>query len=424
MALGHAGRGVLLDRDGTIIVDSGYVGSVNDVVFLDGAIEAIARLNAAGVPVAVVTNQAGVARGYYELEDVELVHKHMAAEMARGGAHVDAWFSCPYHPDGTVAPFARASADRKPGPGMAIAAAGALELDLARSWVVGDSACDVGLARAVGASPLLVGGSAAAEPGVTRVASLADAVELILAELGTEPVDDAALAVPTASQVSAPSPGSGAAQVAQAETTAFPAHAYGDAGWFAGDYADELARALATVEDGRFEAAARILDAAYTRGATVFSIGNGGSASIANHFQCDHVKGVRIGTDLLTRVQSLSTNVEILSAIANDIGYDSVFEYQLQSQARPGDVVVAVSSSGRSPNIVRALEWCAANGVDTIALTGFTGGPSRELATVSIHVDSLNYGVIEDSHQACMHLLAQYVRQSHMEAAAVESAVF
>lgn len=389
---------MLLDRDGTIIVDSGYVGSVNDVVFLDGAIEAIARLNAAGVPVAVVTNQAGVARGYYELEDVELVHKHMAAEMARGGAHVDAWFSCPYHPDGTVAPFARASADRKPGPGMAIAAAGALELDLTRSWVVGDSACDVGLARAVGASPLLVGSGEPAEPGVTGVASLADAVELILAELATP--------------------------VAPAAASAFPAHAYGDASWFAGDYAGELARALATVEEGRFEAAARILDAAYTRGATVFSIGNGGSASIANHFQCDHVKGVRIGTDLLTRVQSLSTNVEILSAIANDIGYDSVFEYQLQSQARPGDVVVAVSSSGRSPNIVRALEWCAANGVETIALTGFTGGPSRELATVSIHVDSLNYGVIEDSHQACMHLLAQYVRQSHMEPAAVESAVF
>lgn len=404
MGPGHDGRGVLLDRDGTIIVDSGYVGSVNDVVFLDGAIEAIARLNAAGIPVAVVTNQAGVARGYYELEDVELVHKHMAAEMARGGAHVDAWFSCPYHPDGTVAPFARASADRKPGPGMAIAAAGALELDLARSWVVGDSACDVGLARAVGACPLLIGG-VTTEPGVAGVASLADAVELILAELAAE-ASGSTPAAPTAA------------------AAAFPAHAYGDASWFAGDYADELARALATVEEGRFEAAARILDAAYTRGATVFSIGNGGSASIANHFQCDHVKGVRIGTDLLTRVQSLSTNVEILSAIANDIGYDSVFEYQLQSQARPGDVVVAVSSSGRSPNIVRALEWCAANGVETIALTGFTGGPSRELATVSIHVDSLNYGVIEDSHQACMHLLAQYVRQSHMEPAAVESAVF
>ena len=393
------GRGVLLDRDGTIIVDSGYVGAVNDVVFLDGAIEAIARLNRAGVPVAVVTNQAGVARGYFELQDVELVHKHMDAEMARAGAHVDAWFSCPYHPDGVVAPFVRASSDRKPGPGMALAAADALGLDLARSWVVGDGPGDVGMARAVGARPFLVDAGGRAETGATTVPSLAAAVDQILAEL-LEP------------------------SAAQAPVAAFPTARYDVASSFAADYALELSGALATVDPASFEAAARVLDDAYDRGATVFSCGNGGSASIANHFQCDHVKGVRVGTDLLTRVHSLSTNVEVLSAIANDIGYDSVFEYQLQSHARPGDVLVAVSSSGRSPNIVRALEWCAAHEVRTVALTGFTGGPARELATVSIHVDSGNYGVVEDSHQACMHLLAQYVRQSRMDADAVVSGVF
>ena len=156
----------------------------------------------------------------------------------------------------------------------------------------------------------------------------------------------------------------------------------------------------------------------------MFCCGNGGSASIANHFQCDHVKGVRVGTGLLTRVQSLSTNVEILSAIANDNGYENVFDFQLQSHARPGDVLVAVSSSGRSPNIVRALEWCRENNVETVALTGFSGGPARELATVSIHVDSSNYGVIEDAHQACMHLLAQYVRQSRMSDDDVSTQVF
>ena len=83
-----------------------------------------------------------------------------------------------------------------------------------------------------------------------------------------------------------------------------------------------------------------------------------------------------------------------------------------------------MSSSGRSPNIVRALEWCAQNGMETVALTGFTGGPARDLATVSIHVDSCNYGVVEDSHQACMHLLAQYVRQSRMSTDDVAAQVF
>jgi D-sedoheptulose 7-phosphate isomerase/D-glycero-D-manno-heptose 1,7-bisphosphate phosphatase len=394
-------RGVLLDRDGTIIVDSGYVGAVEDVVFIDGAIEAIARLNAAGLPVAVVTNQAGVARGLYELDDVDLVHKHMVAEMARLGAHVDAWFFCPYHPAGVVSAFARASADRKPAPGMALAAAAALDLDLSASWVVGDSACDVGLARAVGARPLRIGdGRTVGDDDVDAVPDLAAAVDVILAE-------HAASGVP-----------------ASGVPAGFPVRRYHHAGRFAADYAGELARAMVTVDPARFEAAARILDGAYQRDATVFSCGNGGSASIANHFQCDHVKGVRIGTGLLTRVQSLSTNVEILSAIANDNGYENVFEFQLQSNARRGDVLVAVSSSGRSPNIVRALEWCAENDVETVALTGFTGGPARELATVSIHVDSSNYGVIEDAHQACMHLLAQYVRQSRMSDHDVSTQVF
>src|SRR5262249_33272510 len=95
-------------------------------------------------------------------------------------------------------------------------------------------------------------------------------------------------------------------------------------------------------------------------------------------------------------------------------GYDAVFEYQLQSVARPGDVLIAVSSSGRSPNIVRVLEWANGHGMETIALTGFSGGAARELASVSVHVRSDNYGIIEDAHQACMHLLAKYVRQSRM----------
>ncbi len=302
----------MLDRDGTIIVDSGYVGAVEDVVFLDGAIAAIARLNAAGIPVAVVTNQSGVARGMYDLADVELVHKYMAAELARSGAHVDEWLFCPYHPDGMVRAFARFSSDRKPGPGMALAAADLLDLDLASSWVVGDSACDIGMAQAVGARPFLIsaGPETPPGPGVDVVPSLAAAVDAILAEH--------ALAGP------ASSPGA-----------VFPARRYDDGGSFATEYARELDRAMTSVAPAQFHAAAEVLRGAYERDSTVFSCGNGGSASIANHFQCDHVKGVRVGTGLLTRVHSLSTNMEILSAIANDIGYERVFDFQLESQARP-----------------------------------------------------------------------------------------
>ena len=392
--------GVLLDRDGTIIVDSGYVGSVDRVEFIDGSIAAIAALNRAGIPVAVVSNQAGVARGYYGIADVEHVHKYLSAEMARHGAHVDLWLFCPYHPDGIVQAFARRSADRKPGPGMALAAAEALDLDLTASWVVGDSPSDVGLARAVGATPLHVGPPGSAVDGVDTFPDLATAVRFLLG--GGE--------LPAIER--------------DARPAKFPAARFHRADSYGGAYVNELTRAFATVDLEQISRAAKILRDAHDRDAAIFACGNGGSASIANHLQCDHVKGVRNGTGITARVQSLSTNVELFSAIANDLGYEHVFEYQLQSHARPGDVLITISSSGRSPNIVRAIDWAVANGMRTISLTGFGGGAARRRAHVPIHVDSANYGVVEDAHQACMHLLAQYVRQSRMTPDAVASQTF
>jgi len=172
--------GVLLDRDGTIIVDHGYVGSVEMVDLIDGAAEAIARLNRAGVPVAVVTNQAGVARGFYDIRDVEEVHLYIADLLALHGAHIDAFFYCPYHPEGTVAEFAHPSVDRKPRPGMARAAAEALNLDLTSSWVVGDRAEDIGLAKAVGAAAIYVGPDASVCPGVWSCPNLFLATDIIL----------------------------------------------------------------------------------------------------------------------------------------------------------------------------------------------------------------------------------------------------
>jgi phosphoheptose isomerase len=204
----------------------------------------------------------------------------------------------------------------------------------------------------------------------------------------------------------------------------FPVAPHGSAGSYWDAYAEEMSRAAKTIEPEAFDRAAAILVEAYTRGARMFSCGNGGSASIANHVQCDHVKGVRTTTDLAPQVLSLSTNVELLTAIANDLGYENVFVYQLQSQSGPGDVLMAVSSSGRSANIVRALEWARDHGLRTIAITGFDGGEARAVAEVSLHVECTNYGVIEDLHQAVMHALAQYVRHTRMAADTISETVF
>ncbi|MEP7022210.1 MAG: SIS domain-containing protein [Actinomycetota bacterium] len=204
----------------------------------------------------------------------------------------------------------------------------------------------------------------------------------------------------------------------------FPAAPYASAAAYFGAYADEVARAARSIEPAALDRAATLLLDAYLRGAGVFSCGNGGSASIANHLQCDHVKGVGNATDLNPRVMSLSTNVEILTAIANDLSYADVFTYQLQAQARPGDVLIAISSSGRSPNIVNALTWAREHGLHTIALTGFEGGDARAIAEIAIHVTGTNYGIVEDMHQSVMHALAQYIRQSRMAADAISASVF
>lgn len=172
--------GILLDRDGTIIVDHGYVGSIDRVEFIDGAAEAIAQFNQASIPVAVLTNQAGVARGLYGIDDIAEVHQYIAERLAEHGAHIDLFAYCPYHPAGVVQAFTRTSEDRKPRPGMAKAAQAALDLDLSTSWVVGDRPEDIGLAEAVGASAVYLSPGRCERAGVWSFPSLAVAAPFIL----------------------------------------------------------------------------------------------------------------------------------------------------------------------------------------------------------------------------------------------------
>lgn len=204
----------------------------------------------------------------------------------------------------------------------------------------------------------------------------------------------------------------------------FPAFRYASAGAFGAAYFGEWSRAAASVDPDQLERAAAILLAAYVGGATVYSCGNGGSAAVADHLQCDHTKGVRTGTDLVPRVVSLTSNVDLVTAIANDIGYEEVFRHQLQSHGRPGDVLLAISSSGRSPNVVGALAWARGHGLRTIAFTGFDGGEARRLAEAAVHVECGNYGIVEDLHQTAMHALAQYIRQSRMREEAIATTRF
>jgi len=204
----------------------------------------------------------------------------------------------------------------------------------------------------------------------------------------------------------------------------FPDHPYPGAAPFCTDYFAELARAAASVDPEAVARAASLLAEAFARDATLFSCGNGGSAAISDHLVCDCAKGVRADTGWRPRVTSLSATTSLVTAIANDIAYAEVFAWQIDSFARPGDVLLTISSSGNSPNIVRAVEAARAGGLATISLTGFDGGASAGLADVNLHVAARNYGIVEDTHQSLMHILAQYLRQSRMDPALIATRTF
>jgi phosphoheptose isomerase len=193
---------------------------------------------------------------------------------------------------------------------------------------------------------------------------------------------------------------------------------------YAQAYAAAIDAGWKSVNLAALERAAGILQAAYGAGKRVFACGNGGSAAISNHMACDHSKGIATDTRLSPGVISLSANVELITAIANDMSYEEIFVFQLSKLARPGDVLIAVSSSGNSPNILAALSWAKRNNVLSIGMSGFSGGRLREGADISLHVEIENYGVVEDLHQGLMHVLAQYIRQVNMDKDAVPSRAF
>ncbi len=204
----------------------------------------------------------------------------------------------------------------------------------------------------------------------------------------------------------------------------FPDRKYDDVATFSDDYFARLGAAASSVDRARLAEAAGILADAYERGATLYVCGNGGSAAIADSYVCDHTKLIQTDTTLVPKVVSLSANTPMMTAIANDLSYDEVFVYQLRTQAALGDVLMTISASGDSKNVVRAATWARDNKLDVVAFTGFSGGRMAELASVHVHVEADNYGVIEDTHQSLMHILAQYIRQTRMSAGLIAGRKF
>jgi len=180
-------------------------------------------------------------------------------------------------------------------------------------------------------------------------------------------------------------------------------------------YASRLRRVLEDVDWSGVASLARELRDCWATGRQVFICGNGGSAGNAMHLANDFLYGVSKTAGQGLRVSALPANASVLTCLANDVGYDEIFSYQLAVQARPGDVLIALSGSGNSPNIVKALQQAARGGMRTYAVLGYDGGRARSMAEVAIHFAIDDMQIAEDVQLAVGHMVMQWLRQNPPE---------
>ena len=155
-----------------------------------------------------------------------------------------------------------------------------------------------------------------------------------------------------------------------------------------------------------------LLEAGMKREATIYVFGNGGSAATASHFQNDFNKGVSEHIDKKFRFLCLNDNIATIMAVANDIGYEEVFRFQLQGKIKKGDILMAISGSGNSPNVINAVEYGKKQGCKVVGLTGYSGGRLKELSDISLHVPINSMQITEDVHMIFNHLMMRVFYKS------------
>jgi D-sedoheptulose 7-phosphate isomerase len=183
---------------------------------------------------------------------------------------------------------------------------------------------------------------------------------------------------------------------------------------FAQDYRTQLLETLAVLDTAKVDQAIELFKEARANDRHIFVCGNGGSASTASHFACDIVKGASFQREKRFRIMALTDSLPTLTAYSNDVSYECVFAEQLKNFAEPGDLVLAISGSGNSPNVLRAVEYANSIGCKTIGMTGRDGGKLGPLAGLNIHVPVPHMGRIEDAHMIVCHMIGYYFMDTEM----------
>jgi D-sedoheptulose 7-phosphate isomerase len=179
---------------------------------------------------------------------------------------------------------------------------------------------------------------------------------------------------------------------------------------FTDGYFTELKKTLEEIPMDKVERIVQMIYEAYFNNKYVFIMGNGGSASTASHFACDLGKGTICEGKPRFRVMSLNDNMPLITALSNDFGYDRVFVEQLMNLVNPGDLVISITGSGNSPNVLKAVEYAKKQGAKTIGLIGFGGGKLQTMVDEHITVSNGNYGQVEDIHLILSHAISQYFK--------------
>lgn len=176
-------------------------------------------------------------------------------------------------------------------------------------------------------------------------------------------------------------------------------------------YFNQVSETLTKINISELEAVVQSITDCYNRGGMIYIFGNGGSSATASHVAGDYLKGITFGMEKRLRIICLSDNIPGLMAIANDISYDDIFVEQLKNFIKSGDLVIGISGSGNSENVLKALNLAKEKKVETIAFVGFSGGKAKVIADVCVHIPVNDMEMTEDLHLLCFHAIKQNLIQ-------------
>ena len=178
---------------------------------------------------------------------------------------------------------------------------------------------------------------------------------------------------------------------------------------FVNNYIDTISEKIKSANIKNLELSAKEIYKTIIRNGSIYVCGNGGSAAISNHYVVDFLKFFRDKTKLKPKIYSLSNNIETVTAISNDINYRKIFSFQAENYCDKKDLLIIISSSGNSENIIELIKFAKKKKIKTIGFSGFKGGYLKKKSDISIHIDANNYGVSEDAHHILMHVQLQYL---------------